>query len=425
MRKRNQLFFGGLILATVVIGLAQAYAGTAGALDKTFGTNGVTVTSVTGSGGIVNAILLEENLDPTVDSQDQGKILLNVGGNQVLRFTTSGLADASFGSNGVAMVSTPIGGTLALQSNGQIVIGGVVTPNTGGAELGAVRLNSNGTLDTSFGSGGVAAVSLGNRSPNVGTAVLVYPTGDILVCTTLISVGRRQPYQTALARFTSSGALDTNFGSQGLSIQTGVNGCSTLALLSSGDILVVNSQAVAQFNSSGGAEATVTGGRVVATSQSSSFFVASIFEASGDYLSGGELFTGRESRGHNAAAQVLRFTQTGTQLDNVTFHYIGPGGSGIQALVRGLAAQSNGNIVAVGGQTTFSQTGTTTVNGLARLHLTSNGALALDPTFGSGGTVTNSLPASSGVVIQPDGNIVTAGFAGNNTDLTLARYLGQ
>jgi hypothetical protein len=45
--------------------------------------------------------------------------------------------------------------------------------------------------------------------------------------------------------------------------------------------------------------------------------------------------------------------------------------------------------------------------------------------FGNGGTVVNNLPASSGVVIQPDGNIVTVGFASNNTDLTLSRYLGQ
>jgi hypothetical protein len=43
-----------------------------------------------------------------------------------------------------------------------------------------------------------------------------------------------------------------------------------------------------------------------------------------------------ESRGHNVAAQVLRFTETGTadpSFANPTFHYSGTGGSGIEALV--------------------------------------------------------------------------------------------
>jgi uncharacterized delta-60 repeat protein len=250
---------------------------------------------------------------------------------------------------------------------------------------------------------------------------LLQPNGDILVCSTLISVGRRQPYQTALSRFTPTGALDTNFGSQGLSIQTGVNGCTALALLSNGDYLIVNAQAIAEFTANGIAKSTVTGGAVVATSQTSAAFVPSIFDPFGGYLLGSELFVGRESRGHNSSAEVLRFTQTGTEVFSSTFHFSGTGGSGIEALVRGLAVQANGEIVAVGDQITFTQSGTVTVNGLARLSPTGS----LDTTFGSGGTVVNNLPASSAVVIQPNGNIVTVGFASNNIDLTLSRYLGQ
>gem|GEM_PF-6921685 len=64
--------------------------------------------------------------------------------------------------------------------------------------------------------------------------------------------------------------------------------------------------------------------------------------------------------------------------------------------------------------------GTESVNGLARLTPDGN----LDLSFGDGGTLVNHLPASV-VVVQPDGNIVVAGFATGNTDLTLARYLGR
>lgn len=413
MTKRECLVFGSLSLATLVIGLAPAYAGTAGSLDTTFGKNGITTTSVSGTDGIVNSVLL----------QSDGKILVYVGGNAVLRYTTTGALDTTFGSSGIAVLSTPVTGSLALQSNGEIVIAGVVTSSSGGAELGAVLLKENGTPDTSFGSGGLAVVSLGGRAPNVGTAVLVYPNGgDILTCTTLINVGRHQPYQTALARFTSSGHPDTTFGSQGLSIQTGVNGCSALALLSTGEILVVNTQAVAQFTATGTAESTVTGGTIIAASPSSATFVPSIFDTNGDYLFGTQLFVGEESRGHNSSAEVLRFSQSGTELFNSTFHYVGTGGSGIEALVDGLAVDPNtGNIVAVGAQMTFTQSGTNTINGLARL--TPSGAL--DTSFGNQGTLVNNLPASTGVVVQPDSNIVTVGFASDNTTLTLARYLGK
>jgi hypothetical protein len=84
------------------------------------------------------------------------------------------------------------------------------------------------------------------------------------------------------------------------------------------------------------------------------------------------------------------------------------------------------DIVVVGNQTTFTQSGTMTVNGLARL--TPSGEL--DTSFGNGGTVANSVPSGteelSGVVIQPtDDNIVTVGVANNQTELTLERYLSK
>ena len=112
-------------------------------------------------------------------------------------------------------------------------------------------------------------------------------------------------------------------------------------------------------------------------------------------------------------------------LANPAFHYIGASGSGIEAIVRGVSVQSNGDIVVVGNQTTSAQSGTTIVNGLARL--TPNGNL--DPTFGTGGTVVNSVPAGTdgldGAVIQADGNIITVGAASNLIELTLARLLGN
>jgi hypothetical protein len=82
------------------------------------------------------------------------------------------------------------------------------------------------------------------------------------------------------------------------------------------------------------------------------------------------VFTGRESRGHNSAVQVLRFTETGSPdptFNNPPFHFVGTGGSGIEALVDGQPVQFDADIVVVGNQVTFTRSGTLSVSGLARL----------------------------------------------------------
>lgn len=77
----------------------------------------------------------------------------------------------------------------------------------------------------------------------------------------------------------------------------------------------------------------------------------------------------------------------------------------------------------MGNQVTFTQNGTLSVPGLARL--TPSGQL--DTGFGNGGIVVNSVPGGLSVVaVQPaDDKIVTVGLAGNNDELTISRYLPQ
>jgi uncharacterized delta-60 repeat protein len=411
-----------LLLFGSLVGVKSIWAA-AGGVDPTFGNGGITITNFASSTFVIPDAL---------QLQSDGKILVLVQAgnlsNEVLRYTTNGALDTSFGNNGIAFLSPALGSSMAVQSNGQILVAGVLSTSSG-AELGVERLNMNGTLDTAFGSNGVAVAGLGGRLTGVGYVVLAEPAGDILIGAQLEPTGRRQPFQTVLVRFNSAGALDPAFGIQGVSIATGVGGCTALALLTDGEILVVNSQQIAQFTATGSPGSTVTGGSIVASAGSNAPSVPSTFEADGDYIFGDELFTGLESRGHNAAAQVLRFIETGSAdptFADPTFHYVGNGGSGIEALIHGVAVASNGDIVVVGNQVTFSQSGTITVNGLARL--TPNGDL--DTTFGNGGTVVNSVPVGTEelaeVVIQPDDDdIVTVGVADNDTELTLSRYLAQ
>ena len=429
MQKLARSVLPGLLFMSQLFTAKSAWAA-AGSLDPTFGSGGVTVTTLVTAGQNSGVIPYSVKLQP------DGKILILLNAingpsaTEVLRYTSTGALDATFGTDGIAVVPTAMSTfeTMALESDGQVVIAGEVTdPATGAAAFGVQRLNSNGSPDTTFGKDGLAVASLG--FPGTQGVLLIQPNGDILFGGQLEPVGRRQPFHTALARFTSTGAPDVTFGNGGTVNVSAVGGCTALALLSSGEIQVVDAHAIAQFTSNGVLEPTATGGLLVESAGSGAPSTASAFQPNGDYLLGDMLFVGLESRGHNASAQVLRFTSTGipdSTFANPSFHFVGAGGSGIEATPNAIAVQSNGDIMVVGEQSTITSAGTVIVNGLARLTPTGS----LDPTFGSNGTVANSIPSGtqglSGVAIQPtDGRIVTIGTANNYTQLVVSRYLAQ
>jgi len=408
------LLFFGLIISVKSAGAA------AGSLDPTFGRGGVTAT---------NFVKLSYVIPYSVKLQPDGKILVLVetgaGKAEILRYTSTGTLDVTFGHKGIAQLPTnfTIFGSMVLQSNGQIVMAGeVADPNTGAAAFGLERVNPNGTVDTTFGTNDLAVASMG--FPGTEAVLVMQPNGNILLGAQLEPIGRGLPFHTALARFSSTGTLDTTFGSGGTVSVPAVGGCSALAVLSTGEILVVNGNAIAQFTTDGSQESTVTGGTIVASAGSENPSITSVFQPNGAYILATAVSIG-PGRNHNIATEVLRFDATGTPdstFANPIFRFTGNGGSGVEDVPNGIAVQANGDILVVGAHSTPSSA----LNGLARL--TPSGSF--DPTFGTNGIVTNSVPTGTGglegVVIQPaDGKIVTVGVANNLTELTLSRYLGQ
>ena len=418
------LVAGGLALAT---NMAQA-ANTAGTLDTNFG-NGGSVTNTLIPQANDSSIALPEGLG----FQSNGDILLMVGvtitganassTTQVLRYTPAGVLDITFGSNGIAVLPTTFEGfAMAIDSSNRIVIAG---DSSATEDLAAARLTANGALDTTFGSGGIATTN--QSCCGEGGAVVIEPatvgTGanDILFCGGLFPTGRRQPSTTVLARWTSSGQLDPNFGSGGIVHIVGPGGCTAVAVLSTGEILDANGT-TAQFEANGTLESSASGGAVVASATINSP-ETTLFQPNSDFVVAQALFVGEESRGHNSSVEVLRFTATGaadSTFAEPSFHFEGSGGTDIQAVPDAIALQSNGDIVVVGGQTMFAQSGTTTIDGIARL--TPNGDL--DPTFGSGGIAIT--PTSGNLAaIDSQGRIIVAGEAGSDTQVVVSRYLGQ
>lgn len=135
-----------------------------GSLDTSFGNNGVASIPA----GV-------ESVFWRMMSQTDGKIVVvgQVIYNEpdydlfVQRFTVNGLPDSSFGVNGT--FSLDLGEPaekfedVAIQPDGKIVCAGYTAEGTGNKDAGdavVVRLNPDGTLDNSFGTGGIFVLSM-------------------------------------------------------------------------------------------------------------------------------------------------------------------------------------------------------------------------------------------------------------------------
>ena len=124
----------------------------------------------------------------------------------VVRLNDDGSPDTSFGG-GDGILTVDFGDTgeyaraVAMQSNGQIV----VTGNSGG-QMVVFRLLSDGTLDTTFGKGGKAATAFTKGGG---------PSSIVVLSDNSIVVAGGSNSDFALAKFTKDGALDGSFGKGG------------------------------------------------------------------------------------------------------------------------------------------------------------------------------------------------------------------
>jgi uncharacterized delta-60 repeat protein len=413
-------------LGVVSSGLASgAASAAAGGLDPAFGTGGEVVTSTNYNGSAPPAAVL---------LQPDGKIVViaqltdpaTVGDFGVIRYQASGALDTSFGTGGEARTAFTnfINGPndAALQPDGKIVVVGDVSSADGTLnEFGVVRFNSNGTLDSTFGTGGKVTTNFVGVQPggvsNPAEAVLIQPDGKILVGGSA-SESPRTGTKTALARYNPNGTLDTSFGTGGTVSVTAIGQVQTLGEDAAGDIFAAsNAGAIAEFSSAGALQPQVTASPITVASARG---FSPVLQANGSYLVGQSVAGANR---HDGDAQVVRHLPTGTVdpgFTNPPFDYTAEG-TVAQDSIQGLAVQPGGQVVV---------TGIHTAAGAAALEvarLTSSGGL--DATFGTGGIASISLPGQGNVVaIQPDGKIVVAGELeqpGSPPELVLLRFLGQ
>ena len=140
-----------------------------------------------------------------------------------VRYNADGTLDTTFGIGGIANFGSGPSSDVAIQSDGKIVIGGAAS--AGG--FGLVRLNPSGSLDSSFGSGGFVTFSASGakRGSSSGAGVAIQRVPAVTGEERIVLVGSSKTFanpssaatnQWTMARFRSNGAIDTTFGSSGV-----------------------------------------------------------------------------------------------------------------------------------------------------------------------------------------------------------------
>jgi len=203
-----------------------------GSLDSTFGSGGVTETALSASQATVKAVL-----------QDDGKIVAatSEGGDVlVLRWGTDGTLDSGFGTGGVATVDFGFADSataLLLDGTGIVVLGRATDGTTSYVAL--ARLDDAGALDASFGNGGTILHDIAQGAPPQSFVRL----GDGKLFLSLGGYVGEPAHFTGnfFARLDATGNLDPTFGTGGVLDDTSEYLITELARTPDGKLLGVGS----------------------------------------------------------------------------------------------------------------------------------------------------------------------------------------
>jgi uncharacterized delta-60 repeat protein len=294
--------------------------------------------------------------------QSDGKVLaggafISLNGNTrkyLVRLNSDGTEDTSFYSN----LGTGFDNSLSdirVQSDGKILVGGFFTSLNGNTRNRLVRLNSDGTEDTSFYS------NLGTGFNNAVTGIRVQSDGKILVGGSFIALNENT--RNKLVRLNSNGTEDTGFYTN---LDTGFN--STVyntTIQSDGKILVGGTftalngntrNRLVRLNSNGTED---TGFYTNLDTGFSSAVTSTSIQSDGKILVGGQFI----SLNGNTRNRLLRLNSNGTE-DTGFYTNLGTGFNGYLE-IGCISIQSDGKIV-VGGA--FTSLNGNTRNRLVRLN---------------------------------------------------------
>ena len=414
-----------------------------GDLDPTFGVGGKVMTDFNHSTDWANAVAIQPDGKFVVVGTTYKQNDFSDEDFAVARYNTDGTLDSSFGSGGKVHTDFPglaaVPSSVLLQPDAKILVAGGAYPLftfLGNIEM--VRYNSNGNLDRSFGDNGIVTTVLDAGS--YANAVVQQSDGKIIVAGTLfvdVVIGDQSDTDFVLVRYNRNGSLDTTFGNGGV-VSTDFFGreddAFSVLLQPDGKIVAVGSAndpasyydfAAVRYLNNGTIDETFGNSGTVTTDFGDQNFDRA---RSAVLLPNGKIIAAGFAISQGGGVQnfaVARYTKDGV-LDN------GFSNDGKQQITFDNCCQSanqvllqpDGKIITVGYANTEDSDSDFL---LARLN--PNGSL--DSTFGVAGKVRTSFGdlngGANGAALQQDGKIVAAGFqatfSNHWSEFALARYL--
>ena len=354
----------------------------------------------------------------------------------VIRYNTDGTRDSTFGSNGITVTSLPSADWTAfaatLQADGKLLVAGRSCASSGVTGFLLLRYHTDistgtpGTLDTAGFNSPLGYVVTPIPSGTKTSANTVAMSGTNILVAGHSKIGGK--FAIALAQYTSSGVLDSTFGSGGI-VTTAVgsldadaaalavqplDGKIVAAGLAGNAVTNVWDVALVRYNANGSLDTTSgfggsTGIVTTDIGSSSNYANAVALQADGKIVVAGNAFANPSANTSDIA--VLRYNTDGT-LDTTGFG--SPNGyvtTSIGAFDDGFAVAvqpADGKIVVAGNADAGMG------DRLALLRYNADGSP--DSGFGTGGIVTRAASGPSiiagafGVVLQPGGEIVVAGY---------------
>lgn len=390
-----------------------------GVLDFSYNGNGMTSSHIDENGLNVVSSMDFDSTGAVIVGANIGEIAsADIG---ITRFLASGASDENFGTSGSVVFDLEdthnfLRG-LAIQPDDKIIVCGGRQFGPGDGETLLARFNTDGTLDDTFGENGVVNFRMGGFVDTACHDVVIQENGQIIFGG-YVHTGVQTDF--AIMRLNSDGSFDSSFGVGGL-VQVDFFGefddMNAITLSSDGKIVGAGSSksggtkdfALVRLNADGGLDASFGVGGKVVTNASGGFFNDEIndilVQPDGSVIAAGVVFDGI-----NQNMTLAKYTSSGT-LD-LSFDMMGilvmPTGTG-DSFGYSLARQMDGKIL-VSGSAKFPST-----NSIVR-RINSDGTI--DSSFADSGLLALDLDdydSVSDMQIQSDGRVVCA-IAGGDFD---------
>jgi uncharacterized delta-60 repeat protein len=397
----------------------------AGDLDPSFGNGGKVTTDFSGNNDVATCVAI----------QADGKIVVggtstDPAGNSdfaLARYNTDGSLDTNFGSGG--KVTTDFFhdndslNAIAIQPDGKIVAAGSASRPGQGPQFGVARYNPDGSLDLSFGSAGKTTTNFPGQ--DIAYAIAIAPGGKFIV----VGTSSVQPVsEFALARYNPDASLDTTFGVNGKvvnSIRGLVDDARAAVLQPDGKLIIAGTHnqgdgfALFRYNTDGTPDNSFGASGAVTTAVSlSSGATALALQPDGKIVAAGS----SESDAIKTFFALARYNPDGS-LDT-TFNEHDLRGFAQTSLTSAddaataIALQGDGKILAAGVAGDPGEFGTGSSDfAITRYKQTG----VLDPSFGTNGKVVTDFfgrnDSARGIALQSDGKIILAGVAQAKTNV--------